>query len=211
MLTLGYIIGPANNLVPCYKWYVNIPILHGIPNSSEEASMFRDLFERQDEIERLRQQEEETNDYTLVAKYKESMRDRVVSSLILSENDKNYCVVADSCLFSGTSVQYNVGDAVVIGFMENKMSKPMILGMWNALEQSKQIYHPTNNINVTTLQVDRSASLPSNTTFKYIDQGGKINTISIQDIMETINFIKAIQGSGLTIQKLLSLLKLLTK
>ena len=82
---------------------------------------------------------------------------------------------ANICCSPGTVNVYDVGDCVVVGFLDNKMANPIILGkLYTASTPSEA---PTNTTNSASLVVTDKAVLPMNT---------KIGNLSLGDLLQTM-------------------------
>jgi len=83
--------------------------------------------------------------------------------------------IASTCIPAGQSYNYNVGDVVYVGFEDNDVSKPVILGfLYNSNDLSS-----TSDYQIRNLYVDSEAVLPKYTNIGSIT-GSEINTLSGQ-------------------------------
>lgn len=106
----------------------------------------------------------------------------------VSENNGIY--TCTSCLPGGINNVYNVGDRVYIGFINNEIGQPTILGkiymgLPDNIESESRGYNFINSLNVTS-----SATLPINTTFK-----SDTVVLTFEQVIEYLNTIDYLQKS----------------
>ena len=82
---------------------------------------------------------------------------------------------ANICCSPGTVNVYSVGDCVVVGFLDNHMDNPIILGKLYTASTPDET--PTNTTNSASLVVTDKAVLPMNTT---------IGTVSFNDLLQVM-------------------------
>ena len=95
--------------------------------------------------------------------------------VLLSSASKSSIFKANICCSPGTVNVYNVGDCVVVGFLDNRMDNPIILGKLYTASTPDE--YPTNTTNSATLVVTDKAVLPMNTT---------IGTVSFSDLLQVM-------------------------
>lgn len=100
---------------------------------------------------------------------------------------------ANICCSSGTVNIYDVGDCVVVGFLDNHMENPIILGKLYTASTPDET--PTNTTNSASLVVTDKAVLPMNTTIGSIGFNDLLNLLrqsnSTEDLVneDSIDFI----------------------
>ena len=83
--------------------------------------------------------------------------------------------MASICCNPGTVNVFNPGDCVVVGFLDNRMATPIILGKLYTADTPAEA--PSNTTNAASLVVTDKATLPMNTTI------GSINFSDLLKIM----------------------------
>lgn len=105
-----------------------------------------------------------------------------------------YVIDAEVCSLCGTKVEYQNGDIVIVGFIDNEMSSPIILGTYmTEMLAENRITRP--QIKAQSLQVEQSTQLPLQTSIKAPDGGN----ITVQQIYDALQFIRALQDRGLSL------------
>ena len=82
---------------------------------------------------------------------------------------------ANICCSPGTVNVYDVGDCVVVGFLDNHMENPIILGKLYTASTPDET--PTNTTNSASLVVTDKAVLPMNTTIGSIGFNDLLNLL----------------------------------
>ena len=77
------------------------------------------------------------------------------------------------------------GDVVIVGFLDNEMSRPIIIGSYLTRELKDRITYP--EIKAQTLTVNQSVSLPSSTSFKTSD-----GELTLTQLIEAVRYINNI-------------------
>lgn len=116
--------------------------------------------------------------------------------------------------YPGFNVNYKIGDTVLVGFEDNDMGKPIILGyLESASDESEKISLEVQDLNVkgklTTNIIENQAIIENPSSIARIPQEFEINNLvkfsdvgkladsgkSIEDILETINNNLGVRGS----------------
>ena len=87
-------------------------------------------------------------------------------------------------IIPGIEVQYNVGDVVFVGFEDNDVSYPVVLGYMMTTKESRVNKDLKVTLTATSLKVKDSAELPSNLTFVSPNQERKI--LSFENIWSKV-------------------------
>ena len=196
MITLGYIMG--KDLNSDYRWWVNIPTLQGIPDSSEESKLFSAWRDYQSRLKN----EEDTTALTAIDKILMALKIKQKQSVPHepTEEELKFCTLADVCSLKGSKVDYCVGDAVVIGFLDNSLSKPIILGSY-ITDKNVKLSVGGTSMQLEQLIVDSSIGnqviLPSNT---------KLGNITVAQIESALSFINSMTSAGFDIVGLQSMM-----
>ena len=192
MITRALVIKKAD--IEGYKWWVTIPALGGIPDSQQEYNNYKsdlaisvtnnsnleetlkkDARKLAAEVYNAWGKSEKSNNLDIrFDVYNEKITDNKIKV-------QDYCVEAYVCGIGGMQNLITEGDCVFVGFEDNDMGKPIILGHLLTSElESKRKNYP--NIHINSLQVDKSAKLPKDTQLKanfqdYYDLEVVINTM----------------------------------
>lgn len=90
-------------------------------------------------------------------------------------NKKNYTYQANCCSIPGQAAAYKVGDVVYVGFINDDLSYPVILGnIYQGLKSDSRSY-----LNVEALKVSGEVQLPNNT---------KIGKISYKQLLGLLRY-----------------------
>ena len=81
---------------------------------------------------------------------------------------RDFVISAEVCGIPGAKYNFLVGDVVIVGFLDNEMSKPIILGSFLTKQLEDRITYP--QIKAETFSVNTSAVLPKNTSFQMDNQ-----------------------------------------
>ena len=96
------------------------------------------------------------------------------------------------CGLPSSMIHYQEGDIVIVGFEDNNMGKPIILGSLLTKELAETTLTKVS-LNVNTLTADEIVTLPltSNVTFQRtgILQANELESISAIDIENVVKFI----------------------
>lgn len=98
-----------------------------------------------------------------------------------SDNNKDFISEATLCYSPGTYNAINIGDIVVVGFQDNELSRPIIIGKFFSSDEE---LNAVGLNKVETLFVNTKATLPNNT------QLGDISVSDIKKLMTEIEIIK---------------------
>ena len=195
MITLGQIIQKGKN---DYKWWVHIPTLHGMPDSQSEREIFSKYYEYEKKLNQNNGKVTTSNVPQQVEVYIEP-----------SDHDKRFVTEASVCCFGGSKIMYNIGDTVVVGFIDNLVSKPIILGSYalsdvqSNLNGAKPEQFTVKDLNVSN-EPGAFAILPMDTKFKSI-QGGVEMTAS--DIKLAVDFINILNSAGVGTNTIIELMQ----
>ena len=185
-----------------YTWPVIIPALRGIPNSLQESEWFQKYNDRNKKINDMKKDEQKaknTKDVIYKFLYALKKKEKVEQLDDLSEEVLQYVTYATVCSTPGTIVNYNNGDIVVLGFKENKMSQPVILGLCQTMNSVMTPAFTIGSFN--ELVVNESAKLPSNTQIG-VNYCGNTTQISTDDIYKAVLLVRTLEDAGITVDKL---------
>ena len=183
MITKGIVVRPTDN--DGHSYLVWIPTLVGMPNSLEEQEKFRRYQEQQD-LSRTTNQDK--NSETLLQKLYFSLLKKQVdnSSIQITEEEKKFYMTASVCTVPGVSIKYVEGDVVVVGFIDNSISQPIILGSYmNKKNQVEDlIITRCNSATIGNLVVSEQSSIPD--TSNLITQDG--STYKLTKLTDLVKF-----------------------
>lgn len=205
MITLGYIINKKSG--DDYKWWVNIPTLHGVPDNKEEKKMFDAYNEYQKQVS---EQKEEPKPLTAFQRLLQALIGRVeaIKPAMPTEEDLQFMTEASVCGLPGSKILYSPGDAVVVGFLDNSISQPIILGSY--LTSGREYF---NNESKIYLDIEKSNCLSPTAEFafplstRFVDPNNDSRQIDATQIENAIKFINNLESMGFNLQgfsKLLS-------
>ena len=198
MITEAYIISEVPN-TDGLKWYISIPALHGLPDSAEEVSIFRQFRQQQEE---LKNNNTEKKPKTAFERFLIALRGRVQTNpLIDIEPYKEFIIEAYTCGVQGCDVKYLPGDVVIVGFLNNEIGSPIILGANLYKNKENKVTKPS--INAISINVEQVASLPSDTILH--TQDIRQPQISVQDLVNALQYIKQMEYNGFDVTKLLGM------
>lgn len=176
----------------------------GLPDSAEESRMFRLYREQQKLIE---QQQIEEKPKSALDRFLIALRGKIQeqSSIYISEEDKKFTVQAEVCSLSGSKTYYQNGDIVIVGFIDNEMSSPIIIGTYlTEYMQNNRITKPY--ISVDSISVVQQAVLPMSAT-SITDPN--MGTITASQIYDALRFIKLIQERGLSVDMVTTIINVI--
>lgn len=207
MLTRAKVIESADNNKG-YKWWVNIPILNGIPDNESEGESQRKLYNAKVQTNSLLKEEDQKSKTAIVKETYEDWDTRAlkfngsnsngdkVDSWNFYNQREDFLTQASVCGIGGISNYINVGDTVIVGFEDNDMGKPIILGhlLTQKLEENRDTYP---SLNLQSLKVignsngfNDNTSLPNTTKFKFPDG----SVITITQLQDMLNFYKMLSN-----------------
>lgn len=191
------------------KWWVNIPILNGIPDSESEGKALKDIYDDAVKINSKKEESKREKPHAIVKQSYEKWDNRLdkfqgydnkgnkVESWDPIWNDLNqyeaeFFMEASVCSIGGVSNIIHIGDIVIVGFEDNDMGKPIILGHLLTDSLNTSTYYDNESrsfpsLKLGALGVKESVTLPSNTTFTL--PTGK--TVTMADLSELLNFYKS--------------------
>lgn len=169
-----------------YKWAVNIPILNGIPDSEEEYNQYKNLLnvaiENNSKLP-IEQQKSKQQVADVVSQEWKSKNNILLDSRYDKINDgtfnntlSEFTMEASICGVPGIQNYINVGDIVYVGFEDNDMGKPIILGhlLTSYLEEKRNCYP---GLKLSSLDVQDSAILSSKTQLDSFNLNQKIQEL----------------------------------
>lgn len=177
MITKAIVIGPVDGS-DNYKWWINIPLLQGVPDSENESKLFKRYYEQ------VELKEKDPEKYKQLLQNQQQQQDAIVDKSTYEEALK-FIIKADVCGLAGSRVSYMPGDVVIVGFLDNEMSSPIIIGSYLTKELKDRITYP--ELKAQTLLVNQSVSLPTSTSFKTGD-----GELTLAQLIETVRYINNI-------------------
>lgn len=87
----------------------------------------------------------------------------------------------------GVEIQYNVGDVVVVGFEDNDLSSPIVLGFLKLKKGSTKNSDYNISLSVTNLSVSNDSVLPTSTQFTRPD---KSSALTFDGLWNTVEGLK---------------------
>lgn len=190
-----------------YKWVVNIPILYGKPNNEDEQSLFDSYYISQDAVK--------TNSSSVKKDLLQQYLDRNKNQVTLENSSNNipydpeYTTVASVCGIPKTKIHYRTGDVVFVGFENNNMGYPVILG--SVLTQDIEEKSSTKieiDARSLSVDVDQSVVLPLNkTTFaRQRTDDNSYNELTMQKIEQVVKFFDKLEELNIKPEDLSELL-----
>ena len=185
-----------------HRYLVYIPSLNGIPNSVEEKEFFRWLQENRKTREEAKEsaQKYKSNGISLEEYsqygqyYLDKAKEQLPTTLRNILNVKSaFFMDASVCAHPGVSVRYNPGDLVVIGFIDNAMDRPIILGELSndAKEVSDAFICGIDNINTRQICATDYMEIPQQAKIKCKKEADELP--EEYDIQQLINLLKALE------------------
>ena len=211
MLTLGIIVDGSPEVIDgVYKWKIIIPTLYGIPNSQAEQDLFQAYYDVNKKIKELQEEEDKVkNSKDVIYKFLYALKKKQTVSKLQSPSDEilQYITYASLCDTPGnTVIAFNTMDVVVVGFKDNKMSQPIIIGL---CQTTSSIVKPSLVVsNVTQLFVQDEAQLSPKTKIG-VSYGNSISYMSTDDIYRAVQLVKALDERDITVDKLDTLVKMI--
>lgn len=155
-----------------HKWYVNIPILNGIPNSVAESNIFKAARDKNLALNSTLDESLKLTPTEILDKTRKSWS---------SQDIMAYTTEAVICGFVGASNLVQPNDNVYVGFLNNDMGQPIILGHFTNPEVPS-ISKPS--LKIGSLRASGKVSLPAETSFIYTDPiTGSTLELSFKDIL----------------------------
>ena len=193
-----------------YLWKVHIPLLDGKPDSIEEKSKFDAYYANQSQVQ--------TNSDEVKNKFQKDFQGAQSSAQVNKDKttpdyDKQYLREAHVCGIPNSIIHYQEGDVVIVGFEDNNMGKPIILGSLLTKELEDQTVTKVS-INAHTLTADEVVTLPlsSNVLFKRSDepQTNELTQMSATDIEKVVTFINVLIEGNVGANILIDMLERIT-
>lgn len=190
MITLAEIVSRDSSGL---KYSINIPILQGRPDSETEVKKFNA------KVAQVKKQDADLTDIAARKKVQEGWSNAFLSGL---DYPLEFTVEAFVCGIPGMSNLYDVGDWVYVGFINNNMSMPLILGHAVGIDlkdgTGRFVSQVQPSLKVSTLEVASDTVLPNNTRFKFED-GSVITVAQLKTALNTLDWLNNISISpGLT-------------
>ena len=85
----------------------------------------------------------------------------------------------------GIDIDYKVGDVVVVGFEDNDLSSPIVLGFLKLSEGSSKVPQGRLFLSTVSLTVSQNVILPTNISFR--SPGTGIQALSFEDLWNSIH------------------------
>lgn len=197
MITRAQVIRRVN-LDDEYLWYVNIPILNGIPDSLTEVTSYKKLLnvniKNNDQLKEKSQKSKNQIAQVTSEQWGTSNQTdtRFTTSAYLpdfSSKQSEFVMEARLCGIPGMQNLIQPGDIVVVGFEDNDMGNPIILGhlLTKSLEQPGKAGENQPAIKCSSITVNTAANLPSDTVFNL--RPGL--TLSMSDLAKLWDFYTA--------------------
>ena len=159
-----------------YLWYVNIPILNGVPDNQKEAESYKRLLnvniknndKLKAEMQKTKSQIAQVTDEQWGNS--NSVDTRFTQQAYLpdfSSRTSEFVMEARLCGIPGMANLIHPGDIVIVGFENNDMGQPIILGhlLTKNLEQPGRADEKQPAIKCSAVNVSQEAALPLKTTF----------------------------------------------
>ena len=204
MLMTAYIVSAVEGSSG-YEWNIYIPQLFGLPEDKAEKL----LFDRYKEQSNVKTTSKEVKNDLLSVLLRSFRKTKTVAKVSLTDEQKRFNVVARVVGIPGTFVLYQPGDVVVVGFENNDMMKPLIIGSL----LTKDISTETRMIAVLDqLGVKQKAVLPlQETVYQYTGDvksidNSRVNSFTAEDVADVIKFQQVLKESNLDAAQLIELL-----
>ena len=210
MITLGYIYDRAklqegykkSIQINDYQYWVYLPTLTGQPDSKTEHELFS-AYE-----EYLSKKDEVKQNLSTLQKFIFALKGKKTISEVSEPTDyqKQFLCLASVCSLAGSKVVYNTGDAVVVGFLDNSLSKPIILGSY-LTPGNEQITISRPQIKAQSIVVDDKMDetcnvvLPNNTT---------LGDMTVDDIKQALTFVNSLENMGFGLEGFIKLLNVIS-
>lgn len=199
MITRAKVIKNLDNGLG-YKWAVNIPILNGVPNNLEEFNIYKEALNTSIENNKqlpLDQQKSQSEIATVIGQswgdnngneiysFTGEWDDNGDDTIEGSFNNKlsQFVMEAHVCGIPGIKSHIKVGDTVYVGFEDNDMGKPIILGhlLTHYIEGARSNYPSTT---LESLDVKNSLKIPTNTVIG--------DNLSLSTLLEALTFYNSL-------------------
>lgn len=203
MITKALVVSPADN--EGYKWNVNIPILNGIPNNQQEAEEFQKVLNiKIKNNENLNKENQKPYASLVEIARKEwgtakvlnyNTNDNSEKALYKSTIENEFLMEATVCGIPGMQNLIVPGDIVYVGFENNDMGAPIILGhlLCKNLEKSRNDY-PNQIFN--SINIKKSANLPLDTTLNLKDAStGELIELKMSDLANLWKFYQIFKNN----------------
>ena len=186
-----------------YLWYVNIPILNGVPDNKKEAESYKRLLnvniknndKLKAEMQRTKSQIAQVTDEQWGNSNSTDMRFTEQAYLPdFSSKTSEFVTQARLCGISGMANLIHPGDIVMVGFEDNDMGKPIILGhlLTKSLEQPGKSVQNHPVIKCSVLNASQEVILPFKTIFT-TRSGAQLD---MQDLMQLWDFYQSFTSSS---------------
>ena len=208
MITEAHIVREVENSQGC-QWYVYIPKLFGYPNNDIE----RILYERYKQVSTSVTTNSKDVKNDLFSIFLRKLRKPEVASVASTgwadEETMKFCVKAKLAGVPYIKPQFLPGDVVIVGFEENNMMTPVILG---TIFLSDDIAPPVSSGALESICVTETAILPlNNLVLKNSDSRLATDTLEAHritgsDIADAVQFVQRLKEANIDLTKLTALL-----
>lgn len=173
------------------EWYINIPILNGIPDSIAEKNIFNAVKEKNIQSNQSLKEEDRLSRSEIIKK---------TVGAWSSADIESYTTKAVVCGFANAYNLVSPNDSVYVGFIDNDMGQPVILGHLTN-PQTQSLTYPS--LKLESLQATGNISLSSNTVFKYNDPAAnnEEKQLTISDLLKMkllLNSLVSVFPTGIT-------------
>ena len=170
-----------------YIWNVNIPILNGVPDKKEEAAKYQNLLnvkiENNSKLNKENQLTKEQIAKVVSEEWGSSNPKGKVESINsyyakdFTGSEREFLIQAHICGIPGMQNLLHPGDIVYVGFENNDMGNPIILGhlLTKELEDARKEYDNYPYLKLESINIVNSATLPLDTK---LNLGNKILNMS---------------------------------
>lgn len=182
-----------------YKWKVNIPILYGRPDKVEEVNEFNRYYDEQKQLK--------TNSTDVLNEFESSFQQSKEAEVNLLKKGyqtlADFETVASVCGIPNSKIMYKRGDTVIVGFEDNDMGKPIILG---ALLTAEIENNNTTKIQLSARSVsveDELISRLDKTKFTRSDfKTNQLDSITGKQLEELVLFVQRFEELGMSLEYL---------
>lgn len=85
----------------------------------------------------------------------------------------------------GVEIDYKEGDVVIVGFEDNDLSSPIVLGFLKLSQGSNKVPQGRLSLTAVDLTVSENVILPTNISFK--SPGTRIQALSFEDLWNSVH------------------------
>lgn len=169
-----------------YKWAVNIPILNGLPDDANEYKSYQDKLKAAQMVNGILPEDKRKSEAQIAEVNSKNWSNEASTMLdfqyITTSNDQitvsDFTMEASVCGIPGILNYIHVNDIVYVGFEDNDMGKPVILGHLLTQDlESVRTQFPGQKL--STLVVTDDSTLPSTAKIRMTTN----NEINIQELL----------------------------